>query len=277
MLSVLRRLQRRRRRDADAGYTLIEMSAVMAIMSIVLIVIGNVMLSVTRTSTSGEALVANEQQTVLTLTQLARDLRGGHPITFASHNEVAFNQVGNGSGRTVTGGATTVASTTVTASGSSFSSSDLNALISGSGIPANTTITSVVNSGTVTISQPAWSTQNSVTLTVTRLTSIDWRFDPTNLTLTRTVTVGGVTSSGNVMMKRVLNTSGQPVFRYYGMDAANLVGAAPVVDLVDRGLTMTDVEACTTRVTVELHGDANPGPVPFQEDQDVQLRNATGC
>lgn len=259
------------RSRVESGFTAIELMVVVAIMGVVSIVFGDVLISVTHASTDSEALVANEQSTVLTLTQLARDLRAAYPLTLTTPNEVAFNMVNTAPGRTVPGAAIVLASNTITAAGGSFSSADMNALVTAAGLPPGAYVTSVPNSGTITVSQPAWATNSNVTLTVAQQVAVDWRFDPTQKTLTRTVTVGAGTASAAVVMRGVTNSASQPVFRYYGPASATLVGGGP--DMVNAGLPMTDIVACTTKVTAELRGDANPGPTPFQEDQDIQLRD----
>ena len=273
MLSALRRRRagRARRPRGEGGFTAIELMVVLGVMSVVAVTLGDVLISTTRASNNTEALVANEQSTVLTLTQLARDLRAASQLTYAVPTEVAFNKVSAAAGRTVTNAAITVASTTVTAAGGSFSSADINALVTAPGIPAGSYVTGVPSSSAITLSQPAWATNSNVTLTVAQTVAVDWRFNPSNKTLTRTLTVGAGPSSANVIMRGVMNTASQPVFRFYGPASASLVGTGP--DMVAAGLPMTDIVACTTKVTAELHGDANPGPTPFQENQDIQLRN----
>jgi hypothetical protein len=86
---------------------------------------------------------------------------------------------GGTTSRNVTGAATTNGSTTVTTSIASFTPEDVGAAITGttgsfpnivSRIPANTTIVSVANSTTITISAPATGTATGVTLGLTYAT-----------------------------------------------------------------------------------------------------------
>lgn len=61
--------------------------------------------------------------------------------------------------------------TTVTSATAAFTAADVGATITGTGIPANTTIASVTNSTTVVLSAAATATANNVTLTITQTTS----------------------------------------------------------------------------------------------------------
>ncbi len=73
---------------------------------------------------------------------------------------------------------------------------------------------------------------------------------------------------------RVRNVeSARPIFTYY--DAADQ-------DMVaDGNYTASDIANCAIRVRIELSSDSMPGPLPFTETQDVELRNrlpgGTGC
>lgn len=73
---------------------------------------------------------------------------------------------------------------------------------------------------------------------------------------------------------RVRNVeSAKPIFTYY--DAADQ-------DMVaDGNYTASDIANCAIRVRIELSSDSMPGPLPFTETQDVELRNrlpgGTGC
>lgn len=68
--------------------------------------------------------------------------------------------------RSVTDGATTAASTTVTSATAAFTSSDVGATISGGSIPVGATISSVTNATTVVISAAATATATAVALTI---------------------------------------------------------------------------------------------------------------
>src|SRR5690349_20517830 len=67
---------------------------------------------------------------------------------------------------TVTDGATTSGSPTVTSNTAKFNSSDVGYTLNGSGIPANSTITAVNSPTSVTISANATATATGVTLTI---------------------------------------------------------------------------------------------------------------
>jgi hypothetical protein len=67
--------------------------------------------------------------------------------------------------RTVSDGATTNTSTTVTSATAAFTSADVGAKITGTGIPAAATIASVTNATTVVISAAATATATGVSLT----------------------------------------------------------------------------------------------------------------
>lgn len=62
--------------------------------------------------------------------------------------------------------------TTVTSATAAFTSADVGAAISGTGIPANATIASVTNATTVVISAAATATASGVTLTITQTAAL---------------------------------------------------------------------------------------------------------
>lgn len=68
--------------------------------------------------------------------------------------------------RTVTDGATTASSTTVTSATAAFTAADVGSAISGGSIPASASIVSVTNSTTVVISANATATATGVSLTI---------------------------------------------------------------------------------------------------------------
>lgn len=70
--------------------------------------------------------------------------------------------------RTITDGVTTNASTTLTSATANFTSNDVGASVTGSGIPALTTIASRTNSTTVVLSAAATATATGVSVTITR-------------------------------------------------------------------------------------------------------------
>ena len=85
-------------------------------------------------------------------------------------------------------------------------------------------------------------------------------------------TAGTVVSS-SWFLNRVRDVeTGTPVFTYY--DFLNR-------DMVAGGFSNFDIQNCATRVHISLSSDSNPGPMPFTETQDVELRNrlpgGVGC
>lgn len=73
---------------------------------------------------------------------------------------------------------------------------------------------------------------------------------------------------------RVRNVeNGTPVFRYYDGQEQDMVA--------DGNYNASDIANCAIRVHIALSSDSNPGPLPFTETQDVELRNrlpgGTGC
>lgn len=69
--------------------------------------------------------------------------------------------------RTVTDGATTSGSPTLTSTSAQFSQADVGATVSGTGIPANTTLLAVTASNTATMSANATATGGGVSVTIT--------------------------------------------------------------------------------------------------------------
>jgi Tfp pilus assembly protein PilW len=73
---------------------------------------------------------------------------------------------------------------------------------------------------------------------------------------------------------RVRNVeTGTPLFTYYDFAEHDMVA--------DGNYTNSDLANCAIRVHISLSSDSNPGPLPFTETQDVELRNrlpgGTGC
>jgi prepilin-type N-terminal cleavage/methylation domain-containing protein len=73
---------------------------------------------------------------------------------------------------------------------------------------------------------------------------------------------------------RVRNVEkGTPLFTYYDANEQDMVA--------DGNYTNSDIANCSIRVHISLSSDSNPGPLPFTETQDVELRNrlpgGTGC
>jgi hypothetical protein len=81
--------------------------------------------------------------------------------------------VNGGLARTPTDGATTNLSTTVTSATALFNQSDVGATITGTGIPASTTIVSVQSATSATMSAAATATGSSLSIVITRVGG-DW-------------------------------------------------------------------------------------------------------
>ena len=103
---------------------------------------------------------------------------------------------------------------------------------------------------------------------------VRWKLDPTTQILTRETIAADGTSVVTYRLKRVHNDDAgavQPLFSYY--NATN-------DDLLIPGLSSTqpaDVVTCTVRVHVRVVADTNPGPQPFTDEADVELRNQTAA
>ena len=70
-------------------------------------------------------------------------------------------------------------------------------------------------------------------------------------------------------LNRVRNVEvNMPVFTYYGQHNQDLVQQA-----LANGGNMHDAANCAVRVHIVLMSDSNPGPMPFTETQDVEVRN----
>ena len=73
-------------------------------------------------------------------------------------------------------------------------------------------------------------------------------------------------------LARVRNVeTGTPVFTYFGQHGEDLV--AQSVAAGDTIGKRHDAANCAVRVHIELVSDSNPGPLPFTQTQDVEVRN----
>lgn len=77
-----------------------------------------------------------------------------------------IGKYGPAGSRTVADGATTNTSTTLTSATAAFGTGDVGAVVSGTGIPAGTTIASVTNATTAVMSAAATATATGVSITV---------------------------------------------------------------------------------------------------------------
>lgn len=112
---------------------------------------------------------------------------------------------------------------------------------------------------------------------------VRWTYDtdpdsPTYLQLARELmsdsSFSATVVSRSWFLTRVRNLElGKPIFTYHDAQDQDMVA--------DGDYTNSDIANCSIRVHIELSADSNPGPVPFTETQDVELRNrlpgGTGC
>jgi type II secretory pathway pseudopilin PulG len=107
-------------------------------------------------------------------------------------------------------------------------------------------------------------------------TVVRWLYDTAKEEMVRQV-LSDTSSTATVVgqsffLNRVRNVEkGVPVFTYYGEFNEDLVATA-----IANGASAQaaqDVGNCAVRVHIQLMSDSNPGPVPFSETQDVEVRN----
>ncbi|HZT64632.1 MAG TPA: prepilin-type N-terminal cleavage/methylation domain-containing protein [Acidimicrobiales bacterium] len=247
---------------ADSGFTLIEVAIVLLIFSIVLVVFGDVLMSIVRAGDKGEALVANQQQVENVLTQLGRDLRSESALLVADSSELKMtlvNSPGNtASARTVTA-AMTSGTDLLSASAATFSSSDVGSLAASGGyLPANTFIVGVSTDGSqATINNSAIQTGSAV-VTVTPGDTADWTCSGS--TLSRTLGVGGITSTNSFSLTGVQSCT---PFTLY-----NLGGSAATPTT-----SSTSSTGCTARVGITLSAAPVSNLQPYSVNENVELRN----
>jgi prepilin-type N-terminal cleavage/methylation domain-containing protein len=103
---------------------------------------------------------------------------------------------------------------------------------------------------------------------------VRWFYDSTNERLVRQV-LSDVSSTATVVSQSFFLThvrnveTSTPVFAYYGQQNQDLVALA----LANGSTQYDDPASCAIRIHMVLTSDSNPGPVPFTETQDVELRN----
>jgi prepilin-type N-terminal cleavage/methylation domain-containing protein len=107
-------------------------------------------------------------------------------------------------------------------------------------------------------------------------TVVRWTYDTTAKQMVRQQ-MSDTSSSATVVgqsffLARVRNVeSGTPVFTYYGQQGEDLVAQS-----LANGDTLGkrhDAANCAVHVHIELISDSNPGPQPFTQTQDVEVRN----
>jgi prepilin-type N-terminal cleavage/methylation domain-containing protein len=104
-------------------------------------------------------------------------------------------------------------------------------------------------------------------------TVVRWKYDTSAEQMVRQI-MSGTSATATVVsqsfyLARVRNVeSGTPVFTYYGQHNEDLVAQS----LADGGDTH-DAANCAIRVHIQISSDSNPGPLPFTQTQDVEVRN----
>jgi type II secretory pathway pseudopilin PulG len=121
----------------------------------------------------------------------------------------------------------------------------------------------------------AYSNQIEVVLGPTGGTQqvVRWTYDSVNERMSRelmsSTAATATVLSQSFLLTRVRNVeTGTPVFVYYGQQNTDLVAQT----LANSGYKH-DPANCAVRVHIVLSSDSNPGPVPFTETQDVEIRN----
>ena len=102
---------------------------------------------------------------------------------------------------------------------------------------------------------------------------VRWTYDGTTEKMSREL-MTDTSSTATVVSRsfflfRVRNVeTATAVFTYYGQHNQNLVSQT-----LTNGGYLHDPANCAVRVHIVLTSDSNPGPVPFTETQDVEVRN----
>jgi hypothetical protein len=99
-------------------------------------------------------------------------------------------------------------------------------------------------------------------------TYIRWWLSGTTLNRAVLTGAGGTPTTTKVMLTNVRNTArGITLFRYFRSSVAEMAvsGAGAV--------TAGDIANCTIRVKVAVSSDSDPGPAPFLEETDAEIRN----
>jgi type II secretory pathway pseudopilin PulG len=195
---------------SQAGFSLIEMTFVVALMMVVVVSFFGVLQSLTNSEERVNALVTNQETVRFGLDQMQRDLRAANPVDAAA----------------------------ATASYANVVQVELGP-----------------NPGTRKY--------------------IRWLYDttptsPTYKQVLRQVMSGPganatVTSQGAVIIGAQNVTTATPVFSYYDAAGNDLVANNPT--------TPTNVANCVIRIHVQIIADSEPGPAPFSENINVELRN----
>ena len=93
---------------------------------------------------------------------------------------------------------------------------------------------------------------------------IRWKLTGTNLTRSVLPAPNGVPTSTRTVLTNVRNIAdGLALFRHYRPSGA----------LIDPVLQAGEIPSCTLRVKVAIKSDVDPGPAPFLDESDFELRN----
>ena len=133
---------------------------------------------------------------------------------------------GPASARIVSDGATTNGSSTLTAVSGRFGPTDVGAAVTGAGIPASTIIATVVNSATVTLSNPATASGLNVPVTISPVVSPDLNQPISGTGIPAGTTITAVTPGTGYTISNAATLNGTSVI---------LTGATPLVsNLISR-------------------------------------------
>jgi prepilin-type N-terminal cleavage/methylation domain-containing protein len=92
-----------------------------------------------------------------------------------------------------------------------------------------------------------------------------WQLSGTTLTRSVLSSPGGSTVSSETVLINVTNgTTGTSLFRYFNSAGTELTSA---------NNTAGDFANCTVRILITVAAASAPGPVPFAESSDVEIRN----
>jgi prepilin-type N-terminal cleavage/methylation domain-containing protein len=72
--------------ERQGGYTIVELTVVMLVMSVVLVIAGSVFISLSTTANRNDSMVADEQAASSAVTQMTRDIRSANSISFPASN-----------------------------------------------------------------------------------------------------------------------------------------------------------------------------------------------
>jgi type II secretory pathway pseudopilin PulG len=119
-----------------------------------------------------------------------------------------------------------------------------------------------------TAADSATSTEMALGASTGTQTYVRWSLTGTTLSRSVLAAPGGAPVTTKVMLTNVRNAArGITLLRYYRSTVAEMpvTGAGAV--------TAGDIANCTIRVKIAVAADADPGPAPFVEETDAEIRN----